>query len=54
MNGREGDERNRIGREKERKRTQGSGRETLVERLWERSEVGRKETNSEAKYKNRD
>ena len=32
----------------------GYGRETLVERLWERSEVGRKETNSEAKYKNRD
>ena len=48
-----------------RKQTKGSGsqapipegkpeREAPVERLWERSEEGRKETNSDAEYKNQE
>ena len=43
MKGRsDGDERNR----KEREKAEGeSGRQALVEQLWERSEEGRKETN---------
>ena len=31
-----------------------SGRSALAEQLWERSEEGRKETNSEAEYRNRE
>ena len=31
-----------------------SGRQALVEQLWERSEEGRKETYSEAEYRNRE
>ena len=31
-----------------------SGRQALVEQLWERSEEGRKETDSEAEYQNRE
>ena len=39
----------------EKKGTQGTGRrQALVEQLWERSEEGRKETNSKAKYRNRE